>query len=371
MQCTAWSTLVGSAVTQIVVTSSGSASSARDARTLYNALLTAVRRMGARSEPAACGGDFAPGPEGCWATSHPGAVRRVLIWVADPALTPPSAKLTRSGARRYHVVLPILPNGTSASGLPRGIATSQAYPYQPGQITAAVSKVLAVSGLGMDAFRIFISYRHADCAAAAEQLFDALSHEQFDVYLDRFRTLPGTNFLERIRFELADKACVLLLDSRRVGQSDWVRGEYAFARKYRLGLIAVDLPGGTKTFHRVATRVQLSSGKAFTARTRLADKEIAKATTFIRDHYNAEIARRFRYQRQLILSAAALTGTTCSLLPDGNFEIKGAGRDYVAAAAARSPALATLRPVVIAAGGGKKGVLIGPRFVISFRRPGH
>jgi hypothetical protein len=365
-RCAAWSTLSGSAVTQIVVTSSGGATE-HDARALYDGLLTAVRRSGAQAEQAKCGGDLPWGPEGCWAVSHPGAIRRVLIWVADAALTPPVASPTPSPGRPYDIVLPLHPIGTDPRGLPTGIATSLARPYQPGQIGAVVPDALIISGLSVDAFRIFISYRHADCAAVAEQLFDELGKSQFDVYLDRFRTLPGTNFLERIRFELADKACVLLLDSKDVGASDWVRGEYAFARKYRLGLIAVDLPGGKRTFRRIATRVNLntSAGATFTAQTRLVDRDIAAAAVAIRHHYDAEVARRFRYQRRLILSAAILTGAAHSLRTDGNFDIAGGGRTYVAAATARPPALASLRPVSEAAGSAAKGVLVGPRFSLT------
>src|SRR5262249_34826134 len=155
------------------------------------------------------------------------------------------------------------------------------------------------------AFRLFISYKHDDCAAVAEQLFDALGHQQFEVYLDRFRTLPGANFLERIRFELADKACVLLLDSSNVGASAWVRGEYAFARKYRMGLMAVDLPGGMQTFHRISSRVQLGQPASPTVSkmTTLPSAEINKVVNFVRNNYAIEMARRFRYQRRIILSA--------------------------------------------------------------------
>src|SRR4051794_22814915 len=99
-QCSAWSTLSGSAVTQIVITSSGKASN-RDARVLYKALLSAVRRTGARLEIPKCVGRFGPGPEGCWAATHPGSVRRVLVWVADNALTPPPVRTTSFGKPSY------------------------------------------------------------------------------------------------------------------------------------------------------------------------------------------------------------------------------------------------------------------------------
>jgi hypothetical protein len=362
VECSAWSTLSGSAVTQIVITASGGASD-REARALYNALLATVRRTGARSERTKCGGSFGPGAEGCWAASHPGSVRRILVWVADAALTPPHVSATPSRSRPYDIVFPLLPAGTSANGLPPGIAKAHARWYDPGLIAEKVPDVLVASGLGLDAFRIFISYKHDDCAAVAEQLFDTLSHQQFEVYLDRFRTLPGTNFMERIRFELADKACVLLLDSRNVGASNWVRGEYAFARKYRLGLLAVDLPGGGQTFRRITTRVKLNwpGPEPFDAKTELSPTEIDRAAAFVRQHYATEMARRTRYQRRLILSAGALAGANYTLRSDGNFDVSGGGTSYVVAATARPPSLETMRPICLAAGKAATGVLVGPK----------
>jgi hypothetical protein len=172
------------------------------------------------------------------------------------------------------------------------------------------------AGLGLGAFRVFISYRRDDCATFAEQLFDALSREIFDVYLDRFRTLPGTNFVERIRSELADKACVVLLDSRGVALSPWVEGEYAFARLYKLGLMAIDLPGGRRHFHLIGTRLDLRRAKRaanFNASTALSARAVDRAIAFARQHYFGEIARRFRHQRQLIRSSAALAGVATHL----------------------------------------------------------
>jgi hypothetical protein len=228
-----------------------------------------------------------------------------------------------------------------------------------------VADVLVSAGLSLDAFRVFISYRRDDCATFAEQLFDALSREMFDVYLDRFRTLPGTNFAERIRSELADKACVVLLDSCDVALSPWVEGEYAFARLYKLGLMAIDLPGGRRHFHRIGTRLDLRRAKRianFNASTALSAKAVDHAVAFARQHYFGEIARRFRHQRQLIRSSAALARVAAHLRPDVMFDVLGAA-GYVVSASARPPDLASFRLTCEAAatsGGGAKGVVVGP-----------
>jgi hypothetical protein len=285
--------------------------------------------------------------------------------VADAAVAPPTVNPVNA-ASPYQVVLPLLPNGVDPARLPPGMAATLARWYQPGTIAIdCLPEVLVQSGLGLDGFRIFISYRHDDCAAAAEQLFDALGHRQFDVYLDRFRTVAGTNFIERIRFELADKACVLLLDSKDVLQSAWVKGEYATARKYRLGLMAIDLPGGVRTFGRISKRIRLSAppNVAFDKTTRLPAAEINNAVAFVRQHYAAEMSRRLRYQRDLILAAAQRVSVACQPRVDGNFDVGTGPRRYVVAATARPPALASMRSVCEAAAAPvSKGVLVGPRF---------
>jgi hypothetical protein len=255
--------------------------------------------------------------------------------------------------------------------LPAGLATTLAQWYRAGRVADVVPNILIQSGLSLDAFRIFISYRWEDAEAVAQQLFDELSREQFDVYLDRFRTNPGTNFLERIRFELADKACVLLLDSRNVGGSHWVRGEYAFARSYKLGLIALDLPSGQQTFWRIGTRSDLRgaiSPSSFTGATLLPKPSIAQAVNFVRARYVAEVSRRFRHQRRLIRSAAVLAGAAHNLRADGHFDVSGHGPSYVVSATARPPNLESFRSVCEAAGAERppvKAVVVGPLFAQS------
>jgi hypothetical protein len=221
--------------------------------------------------------------------------------------------------------------------------------------------------LGLDAFRLFISYRWDDCETFAGQLFDRLARERFDVYLDRFRTDPGANFLDRIRAELADKACVVLLDSRDVGRSSWVAGEYAFARLYRLGLMAIDLPGGQRTFPRIGTRLDLRRSKrpaTFSASTPLPVAALERAVAFIRANYSVEVSRRFRHQRRLVRTSAALAGVSSSERSDGLIEVTGA-HGYILGASARPPGVEHFRLVCQAAAGNippAKGIVIGPLF---------
>lgn len=346
-ECRGWLSLGGSDVVQLVVTASPQAAAQQDAKALFDEILLRLGHSGLQPQVPRCGGDLSPGADGCWATSHPGAIRRVVVWVTDALGSAPAVSLQRARTP-WTVVLPILPQGVPAHVLPANLAHTVATWRRPGQITALVPDVLSATGVPLDGFRIFISYRWDDAQAFAEQLFDGLSHQRFDVYLDRFRTSPGANFVDRIRAELADKACVILLDSRNVNLSSWVAGEYAFARLYKLGLMAVDLPGGQRTFPRIGTRLDLHAAApatSFTRKTALASSYVDAAVDFVRANYAAEVSRRYRHQRRQILAAAHLAGVAASARPDGLIGTGG----YLIAASARPPGINVFRRVCEAA----------------------
>jgi len=109
-------------------------------------------------------------------------------------------------------------------------------------VTEAIPAVLSLVALSLDDQRIFISYRRLETQPLAEQLFDALTHEGFDVFLDRFSIHPGLNFQQRLTQELADKSMVLLLESAWVHTSEWTNHEIQFAKRYQLGLLALQMP---------------------------------------------------------------------------------------------------------------------------------
>jgi TIR domain len=346
-ECRAFATPSGSSVVQLVVTASASADG--EALQLFQDLCIAFGRSKARVEPTACGGTLQPHAYGCWATRHQGAVRRTLVWVGDAQLAPPAIAPSQMPSRTR--VLPLLPQGASVNSLPPDVDKQVAAFYAPGHIAQCAPHVLTAAGVLDESFRLFISYKWDDSRELAAQLFDALSHHQFDVYLDRFRTNPGTNFLERIREELADKSCVLLLDSEHVDASPWVAAEYAFARQYRLGLMALDLPGGQRFFSRIGCRLPVKNFHgAFSDKSTLADPEIDEIVRWIQQNYFTQISRRFRYQRRLLKAAAKLASLKLSQRPDGVFHGSGSNKDYLFVASARPPGIQEFRVAAQAAG---------------------
>jgi hypothetical protein len=61
--------------------------------------------------------------------------------------------------------------------------------------------------------RAFTSDAWQDGFDIACDVFDALARRQFQVYLGRFGTPPGSNFVERIEEELIDKLMAVLIES--------------------------------------------------------------------------------------------------------------------------------------------------------------
>lgn len=108
------------------------------------------------------------------------------------------------------------------------------------KISAAVLRWL---GLTEKHRRVFVSYRRSDSLLIGEQLWDKLSKAGFEVFLDRFSVDPGADFQERLTEALSDKAFLLLVESPEVVDSKWVEYEIEYARKSRMGLLALTWPG--------------------------------------------------------------------------------------------------------------------------------
>jgi hypothetical protein len=143
-------------------------------------------------------------------------------------------------------VLPVLPKGKSVAHSFRDPAFGDVRRinarFWSDWISEVVPSVFSLAGLTNENQRIFISYRRIETQPLALQLFDALTHEGLDVFLDRFSIPPGLNFQQRLYQELAEKSMVLLLESERLSSSDWTQVEIDHCKKYRLGLYSLQMP---------------------------------------------------------------------------------------------------------------------------------
>jgi len=263
--------------------------------------------------PAATGGNAAPG-----------------TWPTPSADT---AWLTHWPQPTWQVI-PAMPSGSSVSAhVPtqwQGINVSF-WTHHP---IEALWAVMQRAGLAPEDSRLFISYVRRDTTPVADQLFEALTQEGFDVFLDRCSVPVGVEFQERLMQDLCDKAMVILLNSAGVAQSHWVEEEIAIIKAYRLGLIELRFSDGEERpdidsdFTQILGSGDLSpAGAAYAAG---AQKLSANILTALVNRIKAIHGRALHRRRYELIDnfAAALTavGKSAQVLPDGTFLISAGGR---------------------------------------------
>ncbi len=227
----------------VIIAHCGSPAAQGSARTIRDALVGELVALGATAITPACGSGGWGDLTKCHALNEP-QCQKLLVMVGDGDTRfkdSPDLQRWHSGDATFFAlpVLPevaLLPVGRLRSALVRLSnlifrKTSQQQAMRrsvgrllPAWVTAlnvvfwkaspreAVPAMLALSNMTAVVPKIFVSYRQTESAALAIQLFDALSHAGFDVFLDHFRIPPGVNFQSRLTQELGDKSMVLFLE---------------------------------------------------------------------------------------------------------------------------------------------------------------
>ncbi|MFX1498375.1 MAG: toll/interleukin-1 receptor domain-containing protein [Promethearchaeota archaeon] len=87
--------------------------------------------------------------------------------------------------------------------------------------------------------RIFISYRRDDGQGMAFQLFDKLSQQKFNIFLDLYDIDVGIDFEERIYESLEDKSFLLVIESPKANKSQWISKEVIYALRHEIPVYVV------------------------------------------------------------------------------------------------------------------------------------
>ena len=180
------------------------------------------------------------------------------------------------------------------------------------------ARELADLAIGIEDRRAFVSYSHRDGRPLADRLFEELGRRRFDVFVDRFRLAPGSDFRERIEDELVDKALVVVVETPRSLASDWVKQEIRIAMKRRLTLVAINL-GGSAGYPAIA-EVQ-----------RCRDDDDALIGDFIVDQHREGLMQRRRMLMESVwctLSAAGVSSRDIAEHGDGFTVDHGPGAGY-------------------------------------------
>lgn len=91
--------------------------------------------------------------------------------------------------------------------------------------------------------RVFISYKRSESLAVANQLYDVLSHNQFDVFLDTYSIRGSADFQAELKHRITDSDVLVQLNSARFMDSKWCMEEISEANAHQVGVLQVNWPG--------------------------------------------------------------------------------------------------------------------------------
>ncbi len=277
------------------------------------------------------------------------------------------------GTPQYKIVLPIIPATADPQIVLPPSLNHLIVLRDTGRTTDLVPDILRCAGIGSDEFRMFISYRRADAPDLADQLFDRFSHEGFDVFLDRFRGVPGRNFPPQLSEALIDKGLVVVIESANIAQSPWTIAEVQFANNYRLGLLSLQLPGGMR-FGAIGSNDRYPAGHSDMARggtgsLTLTTNALDNFANFVRERYAVQLLKRRVYLEMLLEVALRGVGISSSRHSNGIHKVTSGGRtpDYWVDLSTRHPQVSNVRRVVDAATStSDQRVVVGP---LGFQSP--
>lgn len=205
------------------------------------------------------------------------------------------------------MVLPVLCGGGSHTN----IFSGEAHPVLSrcnrliwGNSPSRIAEIVMASALIDRKPGVFLSYLRKEASAGAEQIHDALTHAGFRVFLDRFSGTPGRLFPQELAEAMADMGLVVLLETASLRQSRWTMWEAAFARRYRIGPIAVNFNGADE-LHLASRRLTLPDDPAQPLPVATVDRIIEH----IRQEYlNVAFARQAYYETLIRLAANSKGG---------------------------------------------------------------
>jgi hypothetical protein len=333
---------------------------AADALALFEALRDELRRLGGQERSPQCGGRY-QGTGACLADRDAPRDHNVLVVMEDRQADIEPAKVAAFAAFGSYELVPVAMGNVRATPS-AALRYNLLQTYPAGAIARVVPDVLERARVTPEGFRIFISYVHDEAGQAAAGLFHRLAEARFAVFLDRFVGAPGQNFVDLIMAELFDKGCLLVLETPSVQASPWVSQEVATAQAFRLGLMAVRLPGSTAPFGIFPALDLLAAnyGSPLGRHGALGDAEEIKVVDFVRRHMAQQAARRRRWQRRTLDAAVTMAKAVAGGRTAMGLRASAGGRDYELTTSARPPDVGCFRRLHAGRVAGCRQVVFGP-----------
>jgi len=323
------------AVVNVIAASSRESSSHTDA--LIDALRAEIPHLGPNVTESAT------------ATASASA-RRLSVLVSDGV-----AAFSSAPAGGVLPALPFEKRKEFNSMFPEAVRSVNAalWPVSPADIVPAV---LAAVG-ATPSPRAFISYRRDESSAVAVQLFDAMSHAGFDVFLDQFRVSPGADFQAMLTEQMGDMAMVVVLETKTILEREWTKYEINLARSSRMAACAIQFSDGPAVPDLDDTR-RLKIGTAIKETTKLDDGKIAEIVAFIRRQHDRGMARRRSVINGLIANALQNAGVPYTIEDSGVIRVTQ-GDGYIVWSSLRAPALVDFHTAHTLRQDPARGVVVG------------
>lgn len=225
--------------------------------------------------------------------------------------------------------VPVVLQKIKSESLPHAIHAINQIRFKVGDKSALLD-ILQSTRLLPDRRRIFISYNRKDATALANQLHTELVREGFEVFVDRFSVEPGVDFQRRIDEELSRMGTVLLIESPNSSASKWVAHEIDFARRHRLGLIAINIDGARKTKGISKGNRQIIEAAHRTAKKTLRQEKLKDVVHRIMVAHAFAEDVRLNYLTGTLSSALASAGLTRQSFSQSQVIVakNGAGREF-------------------------------------------
>lgn len=249
------------------------------------------------------------------------------------------------------VVVPVLEGGRPVSGqTPPALRSVNAWWWEEPGAAARLARLL-FEELGVEdrQRRVFISHRREDALLMAEQLHDSLAHSHFVPFVDRFHIAAGEEVQQRIEETLEDFAFLLLVESPRAHESDWVFFELEYALAHHMGIHIVRWPGNFPPIpgSQRLPRQQLEPGDLTTDNGYqvLADGALEQVCQEVEEAHAYALVRRRRNLLVSVEESARARSLTAIPQPRNEILIAAPGRAWLVRVTPRLPRVEDLYEV--------------------------
>ncbi len=127
--------------------------------------------------------------------------------------------------------------------VPEELWTANGRLFEPGELDSIVNVALEELRLLRKTRRVFISYKRSESLAVANQLYDILSRNQFNVFLDTYSIRGSADFQAELKHQITDCDVLVQLNSAKFMDSKWCREEISEANAHQVGVLQINWPG--------------------------------------------------------------------------------------------------------------------------------